>query len=91
MKDKYKKFYMMFDKRFKNLILYSNLNSDGGVISNSALKKRNYGNFCNFGFCFWTYRISSNKKTHKDVETKGYSLRGTQKRVMRFSGTLSDS
>ena len=31
MKDKYKKFYMMFDKRFKNLILCSNLNSDRGV------------------------------------------------------------
>ena len=31
MKDKYKNFYMMFDKRFKNLILCSNLNSDGGV------------------------------------------------------------
>jgi hypothetical protein len=31
MKDKYKKFYMMFDKRFKNLILCSNLNSDCGV------------------------------------------------------------
>jgi len=28
MKDKYKKFYMMFDKRFKSLILCSNLNSD---------------------------------------------------------------
>ena len=28
---KYKNFYMMFDKRFKNLILCSNLNSDGGV------------------------------------------------------------
>ena len=33
MKDKYKKFYMMFDKRFKNLILCSNLNCDGGVRS----------------------------------------------------------
>ena len=31
MKDKYKKFYMMFDKRFKNLILCSNLNSDSGI------------------------------------------------------------
>ena len=31
MKDKYKKFYMMFDKRFKNLILCSNLNCDRGV------------------------------------------------------------
>ena len=32
MKDKYKKFYMMFDKRFKNLILCSNLNSDCRMI-----------------------------------------------------------
>lgn len=35
MKDKYKKFYMMFDKRFKNLILCSNLNCDGRVIYDS--------------------------------------------------------
>ena len=28
MKERNKKFYMMFDKRFKNLILCSNLNSD---------------------------------------------------------------
>ena len=39
MKDKYKKFYMMFDKRFKNLILCSNLNSDGGVSLNSDLER----------------------------------------------------
>ena len=31
MDKKYKKFYMMFDKRFKNLILCSNLNCDGGI------------------------------------------------------------
>ena len=31
MKEKYKNFYMMFDKRFKNLILCSNLNCDCGV------------------------------------------------------------
>ena len=31
MKKKYKKFHMMFDKRFKNLILCSNLNCDGRV------------------------------------------------------------
>ena len=31
MKEKYKNFYMMFDKRFKNLILCSNLNCDSGV------------------------------------------------------------
>jgi len=36
MKDKYKKFYMMFDKRFKNLILCSNLNCDGGVEFNQS-------------------------------------------------------
>ena len=44
MKDKYKKFYMMFDKRFKNLILCSNLNSDCGVIHNGKLTGDNYGN-----------------------------------------------
>jgi hypothetical protein len=37
MKEKYKKFYMMFDKRFKNLILCSNLNSDDGVEGNNDL------------------------------------------------------
>jgi len=31
MKEKYKKFYMMFDKRLRNLILCSNLNCDGGM------------------------------------------------------------
>ena len=35
---------MMFDKRFKNLILCSNLNSDSGVIHNSKLTGDNYGN-----------------------------------------------
>ena len=37
MKEKYKNFYMMFDKRFKNLILCSNLNCDGGVVSFAEL------------------------------------------------------
>ena len=40
MKDKYKKFYMMFDKRFKNLILCSNLNSDGRVEGNGDLNMK---------------------------------------------------
>ena len=31
MKERYKKFYMMFDKRFKNLILCSNTLCDGGI------------------------------------------------------------
>ena len=43
MKDKYKKFYMMFDKRFKNLILCSNLNCDGGIVHNSELQIVIYG------------------------------------------------
>ena len=34
MEEKYKKFYKMFDKRIKNVILCSNLNSDGGMSSN---------------------------------------------------------
>ena len=45
MKDKYKKFYMIFDKRFKNLILCSNLNSDCGVEKNRELKKILYEHF----------------------------------------------
>ena len=40
--DKYKKFYMMFDKRFKNLILCSNLNCDGGVVLNRELESENF-------------------------------------------------
>ena len=39
MKEKYKKFYMMFDKRFKNLILCSNLNCDGGIIMDDNFAK----------------------------------------------------
>ena len=31
MEEKYRKFYMMFDKRFKNLILCSNTLCDSGV------------------------------------------------------------
>ena len=31
MKDKYKKFYMMFNKRFKNLILCSKTRNDDGI------------------------------------------------------------
>ncbi len=34
----------MFDKRFKNLILCSNLNCDSRVIHNSKLTGDNYGN-----------------------------------------------
>ena len=37
MEEKYKKFYMMFDKRFKNLILCSNSVGNGGVILGSGV------------------------------------------------------
>ena len=62
----------------------------GGVISNSALKRRNDGNFFNFGFCFWTYSTCSNRKTHKDFETKGNSGRELQGGMMHYSKKLSD-
>ena len=88
MKDKYKKFYMMFDKRFKNLILCSNLNSDGGVISNSALKRGNYGSNGNTGFCIWTNSICSNRKINKDSERKKNSRRELQRGIMHCSKTL---
>ena len=45
MEEKYIKFYKTFHKKFKNdknLILCSNLNSDGGVILNSDLEIENY-------------------------------------------------
>ena len=42
MKEKYKKFHMVFDKRFKNLILCSNLNCDGGVTLNRELLRKKY-------------------------------------------------
>ena len=63
MEEKYIKFYKTFHKKFKNdknLILCSKTLCDGGVIWNSALKRRNDGNFCNSGFYFWTYSIYSN-------------------------------
>ena len=38
MEEKYKKFYIAFDKRFKNLILCSKTLSDSGVEKNSDLR-----------------------------------------------------
>ena len=51
MEEKYIKFYKTFDRRFKNnkkLIHCINSVSNGGVISNSALKMGNYGSNGNF-------------------------------------------
>ena len=40
MKEKYKKFYMMFDKRFKDLILCSNTLCNYGIVQNSKLNSK---------------------------------------------------
>ena len=37
MEEKYKKFYIAFDKRFKNLILCSKTLSDGGIVLSDEL------------------------------------------------------
>jgi len=84
MKDKYKKFYMMFDKRFKNLILCSNLNCDGRVISNSDLKRCNYGNkhMGNGGVCVRTNSTFANFKINKQTKRKRNSRGQLQGRLM---------
>ena len=69
----------------------SSLYCDGGVISNSALKRKYYGRFSSNGFCFrdgWCSSIGSSGKINKDFETKGNSRRGLQRRVMHCSKTL---
>jgi len=94
MEEKYIKFYKTFHKKFKNdknLIHCLYLLSDGGVISNSALKRKYYGRFSSNGFCFrdgWCSSIGSSGKINKDLETKGNSRRGLQRRVMHCSKSL---
>ena len=55
MDKKYKKFYMMFDKRFKNLILCSNLNCDGRVEQNREFK----------GLIIWAVILFLRRKSSK--------------------------
>ena len=67
--------------------------SHGGVISNSALKRKYYGKFSSNGFCFrdgWCSSIGSSGKINKDLETKGNSRRGLQGRLMHHSNLLRD-
>ena len=71
----------------------SNSLSHGGVISNSALKRKYYGRFGSNGFCFRNGRsrsISSTRKTYKNSEAKGNPRRGLQRRIMHCSKTVSD-
>src|SRR5210317_2185479 len=78
-------------KSTNNVIRHSKTLSDGGVISNSALKRKYYGRFSSNGFCFrdgWCSSIGSSGKINKDFETKGNSRRGLQRRVMHCSKTL---
>ena len=72
--------FLYYGKNQESKVI-SNTIGYGGVEGNSDLIGGNYGNFCNFGFCFWTYSICSNRKTHKDFETKGNSRRELQGRV----------
>ena len=65
--------------------------SDGRVEKNGALKGEYYGRFSSNGFCFrdgWCSSIGSSGKINKDLETKGNSRRGLQRRVMHCSKTL---
>ena len=62
--------------------------NNGGVISKSALKRRNYGGNGNTGFCIWTNSICSNRKTNKDFERKKNSRRELQRGIMHCSKTL---
>ena len=92
MEEKYIKFYKTFHKKFKNdenLILCSKTLCDGGVISNSALKRGNYGSNGNTGFCIWTNSICSNRKINKDSERKKNSRRGLQGRIMHQTNPLN--
>ena len=80
--------YITFYEKF---ILQTKTLSDGGVISNSALKRKYYGRFNSNGFCFrdgWFSSIGSSGKINKDFETKGSSRRGLQRRVMHCSKSL---
>ena len=80
--------YITFYEKF---ILQTKTLNDGRVISNSALKRKYYGRFGSHGFCFWNdwcNSIGSPGKINKDLETKGNSRRGLQRRVMHCSKTL---
>ena len=71
MKDKYKKFYMMFDKRFKNLILCSNLNCDGGISERSDFASRNRDTYLTFILnCRSDYLVAYPQKEQKKYKTK---------------------
>ena len=66
--------------------------SDGGVNSNSALKRRNDGRICSHGIYFWdngSGSICPTRKTYKDFKRKRNSRRELQGRVMHCSKLIS--
>ena len=85
MKERHMEFLIRFHKPTSRQL---NLLSDGGVISNSALKRGNYGSNGNTGFCIWTNSICSNRKINKDPERKKNSRRELQRGIMHCSITL---
>ena len=71
MDKKYKKFYMMFDKRFKNLILCSNLNCDGGISKSSDFASRNKDTYLTFILnCRSDYLVAYPQKEQRIYKAK---------------------
>ena len=71
----------------------SNLISDVGVTSNSALKRKYYGRFSSNGFCFWDGWGGCTRsfgKTNKDPKRKRNFRRELQGRVIHCLHPLSD-
>ena len=58
--------YITFYKKF---ILQTKTVSDGGVISNSALKRKYYGRFSSNGFCFRMVGVVALVRLEKLTET----------------------
>jgi hypothetical protein len=74
MKNKYKKFYLMFDKRFKknrNLILCSNTLCDGGIGESSDFASRIKDTYLTFILnCRSDYLVAYPQKEQRIYKTK---------------------
>ena len=82
MKDKYKKFYIMFDKRFKNLILCSNLNSDCGMKYKIQWQDR-WGNWQH-------YQTKTNEADAFRVTKQMVKQKGIRHRIVDENNSLID-
>jgi len=91
MKEKYLEFLLRFYKPKSRQL---NLLSDGGVISNSVLKRENYGSNGNSGFCIWTNSTCSNKKINKQTKRKRNTRRKRLNhcsKTLRYGGVISNT